>query len=87
MPLFHFDVREGQRFIPDEEGIDCPGLDAAEREAAEAAAEIGRDLLPDGRARAVSIEVRNEHGQRVLTVTVSLDIDRVEPSTVAPKAN
>ncbi len=87
MPLFHFDLREGQRFIPDKEGIDCPDLDAAEREAAEVAADFGRDLLPGGKTRAVSIEVRNEHGRRVLTVTVSLHIDRMELSPVPPKAN
>jgi hypothetical protein len=87
MPRFHFDVRESQHLIPDKEGSDCPGLNAAEREAVETAAEIGRDLLPDGKARAVSIDVRNEQGQRVLTVTVSLQIDRVEPSPAPPKAN
>lgn len=79
MPLFYFDVRDGQRFIPDEEGTDLSDLDAAERDAAEAAAEIGRDLLPPGKVRSVCIDVRNEHGQRVLTVTVALQIDRVEP--------
>ena len=59
MPMFHFDVREDQSVVFDEEGIDFPNLDAAEREAAEAAVEIGRDLLPSGKACAVSIEVRN----------------------------
>ena len=48
MPLFHFDVREGVHFTPDEVGLECPDIAAAEREAAEAAASIGRDLLPKG---------------------------------------
>jgi hypothetical protein len=79
MPRFYFDVREGVRFTPDDEGIEFPNIDAAEREAAEAAAAIGRDLLPKGFARSVTVEVRNEHSQRVATATVTLALDRVDP--------
>jgi hypothetical protein len=84
MPLFYFDVREGVRFTPDENGLSFPDMDAAEREAAEAAAEIGRDKLPKGAARSVSVEVRNHHGQRVITATVTLALDRVHPEPTAP---
>lgn len=79
MPRFFFDIREGARFVEDTEGLEFPDLDAAEREAAETAASIGRDLLPKGVAREVTVEVSNEHRQRVLTVTVSLTLDRVHP--------
>jgi Domain of unknown function (DUF6894) len=84
MPRFFFDVREGTRFAPDDEGLEFPDLDAAEREAAEAVAAIGRDRLPKGEAREIVIEVRNEHGQRVLTVTVSMHVERVHPPPAAP---
>ena len=84
MPRFFFDTREGSNFTPDDEGLEFPDLDAAEKEAATAAAEIGRDRLPRGDARNVTIEVRNEHGQRVLTVRVTMEIDRVAPPPVAP---
>jgi hypothetical protein len=87
MPHFYFDVREGPQFVPDEEGLEFPDVEAAEREAAESAASIGRDLLPKGTARDVTVEVRNEHGQRVITVTVTMQVDRVEPSPVAPLAH
>ncbi len=83
MPRFYFDTREGPTFIPDEEGLEFPDLDAAEREAATAAAEMGRDLLPRGDARDITVEVRNEHGQQVLTVRVAMEIDRVAPPPVA----
>ena len=86
MPRFYFDVREGARFVPDDEGLEFEDLDVAEREAAKAAADIGRDLLPKGGSRNVTIEVRNEHGQRVLTVVVSMHIDRVAPPPTAPAA-
>jgi hypothetical protein len=84
VPRFYFDVREGTRFIPDETGLEFESLDAAELEAASAAAEIGRDQLPKGDARAVTVELRNEHRQRVLTVTVSMEIERVDPEPAPP---
>jgi hypothetical protein len=85
MPRFYFDVREGMRFTPDDEGLELESLDAAEREAATTAAEIGRDRLPKGDARDVTVEVRNEHRQRVLTVTVSMQVERVEPPPQPPR--
>ncbi|MEZ0171664.1 hypothetical protein [Microvirga sp. TS319] len=86
MPRFYFDVREGASFTPDEEGLEFDTLDAAEREAACTAAEIGRDRLPKGDAREVTVEIRNEHRQRVLTVTVSMEINRVDPEPLRPHA-
>jgi hypothetical protein len=85
MPRFYFDVREGGHLAPDDEGTEFDSLEAAEHEAACAAAEIGRDRLPKGDAREVTIEVRNEHRQRVLTVKVSMDVDRVEPPPQPPR--
>jgi len=84
MPRFHFDVREGDRFFRDDEGLEFESLDAAEREAANAAAEIGRDRLPKGDTREVTVELRNEHRRRVLTVTVSMDVHRVDTSPEPP---
>ena len=79
MPRFYFDVREGCRFVSDEDGLEFPNLNAAEHEAAETAASIVRDLLPKSKARSVTVEVRNEDSQRVATATVTLAVDRVEP--------
>ena len=84
MPVFYFDVREGVHFVPDDRGLEFPDIAAAEREAAEAAASIGRDSLPKGRARSVTVEVRNQYGQRIITATVTLAVDRVDPEPAAP---
>ena len=51
MPRYYFYDSEGARFVPDSEGLEFPDIGVAEREAAEAAAAIGRDLLPKGLAR------------------------------------
>ena len=86
MTRFHFDVRDGPMFAPDEEGTELDGLDAVKHEATEAALEIGRDRLRRGDSRAVTIEVRDEHCRQVLTVTVSLEINRVDPQSQQPGA-
>jgi hypothetical protein len=79
LPRFHFDVHDGLLFVPDEEGLELDGFDSAKREATEAVLEIGRDRLKSEDSRAVTIEVRDEHRRQVLTVTVSLEINRVDP--------
>jgi hypothetical protein len=84
MPRYFFDIREGAKFTPDEDGLEFDSLDAAEHEAACTAAEIGRDRLPTSDAREVTVEVKNEHQQRVLTISVSLEIHRVEPPPQPP---
>jgi hypothetical protein len=84
VPIYYFDVREGTRFSPDDEGLDYPDLHAAERVAAETAASIGRDVLPRSDVRDVTVEVRNEHKQRVLTVTVTMQTERVDPEPSPP---
>jgi hypothetical protein len=78
LPRFYFNVRDGSTFSPDEEGDELDGLDAAEREAAEVAAMLGRDRLPKRDARRVTVEVRNEHRQLALIVTVSMVTQRMD---------
>jgi len=80
MPRFYFDVREGDSFTRDTDGLEFNGLNAAEYEADRAAAEIGREDLPKGKAREVTVEVRDEHGQPVLTVAVAMTVRRMNPA-------
>jgi hypothetical protein len=84
MPRFYFDMREGVRFTPDRVGLELDSLDAAEQEAARAAAEVSRNQLPKGNAREVTVEAKNEHGQRVLTVTIAMMVYRVSPEPERP---
>jgi len=44
-------------------------------------------LLPKGVARSVTVEVHNEHSQRVVTATVTLAVDRVDPQPAPPGDN
>jgi hypothetical protein len=74
------------RLIPDQDGMEFDTLDAAEREAVKAATEMGRDRLPKGDAREVTVEVKNEHHRRVLIVTVSIGIHRISSEPTKSRA-
>jgi hypothetical protein len=80
VPRFYFDVREGDSFTRDTDGLEFNSLNAAEHEAARAAAEIGQEDLPKGKAREVTVEVRDEHGQQMLTVAVAMTVRRMNPA-------
>jgi hypothetical protein len=85
MSRFYFDIREGGRLIPhDEDGFEFVNLDDAEREAALTALEVARDVLPTGKAGEVKVEIRDDNGQHVVTVTVSVGIRR-EPGAPPPR--
>jgi hypothetical protein len=47
---------------------------------------MGRDRLPKGDAREVTVEVKNEHHRRVLIVTVSIGIHRISPEPTKSRA-
>ena len=72
---YYFDIQDGAQVVPDDEGAEFDSLDAAVRGAARSAAEIGTGRLVKGNTSDVVIEVRDEGGQRVCTVTASMKID------------
>jgi len=77
MPLFYFDVREGDHLIRDDEGLWFPDLADAEREAAESAACILRDMpLKNGKPAKVTIEVRDQNHRRIIAASAAIQINR-----------
>ena len=77
MPRFHLDVREGSCFWPDDEGSEFADLEAAEHEAVVTAISIGRELLRNGNERALTVDVRDDQGQRVTEVTMTVTDETV----------
>jgi hypothetical protein len=72
---YYLDIRNGEQLLRDDEGTEFDSLDAAVQGAARSAAEIGTGRLAKGDTSDVVIEVRDERGQRVFTVTASMKID------------
>jgi hypothetical protein len=79
MARYYLDIRDGEQLSRDDEGTEFASLDAAVHGAARSAAEIGTGRLTRGDFSDVVIEVRDERGQRVCTVTASMKIDRHTP--------
>ena len=75
MARYYFDIQDGAQVVPDDEGAEFASLEAAVQAAVRSAAEIGTGRLAKGDTSDVVIEVRDEGGQRVFTVTASMKID------------
>lgn len=79
MPRFYFDIVLGTVSSRDEAGHEIDSLQAAEIEALRTAGELARDQLFDLQNAipgAIRVEVRDKHRQPVLTVTVSIQVER-----------
>ncbi|WP_147022939.1 DUF6894 family protein [Microvirga aerophila] len=75
MARYYFDIQDRAQVVRDDEGSEFDSLDAAVSGAARSAAEIGTSWLARGDFSDVVIEVRDEHGWRVCTVTASMKIN------------
>jgi hypothetical protein len=60
MPLYYFDVRDDQSFVPDDTGLEFGTLDEAKAEAARALVDIARDRVPGPDRLVFVVEVRDE---------------------------
>jgi len=76
MPLFYFDMRHGDELFLDEEGLWFADFESAEREAFEAA----RTVLLKTAYTQVTVEVRDEMGQRRATAVGCLQIQMKPPA-------
>ncbi len=79
MSRFYFDVEDGDNFTRDEEGLELPGVKAAEDEAAKTLPGIISDSLPNGDRR-VMMTVRDEAGHPVLRLSLTLVVERLDQS-------
>ena len=75
MTRYYLDIRDGEHLLRDDEGTAFDSLDAVMQGTARSAVEIGTGRLAKGNTSDVVIEVRDERGQRVLTVTASMKIN------------
>ena len=59
MPRYFFDTRDGDSFIPDDQGSELPDLEAVKTVAATSLAELARDVFPGSLKRILIVEVRD----------------------------
>jgi hypothetical protein len=72
MARFYFSNFTGQE---QDEGVEFPSLAAAEADAVHAAITMARDAYASGQ-RQTRIMIADERGERRLTITISVDIER-----------
>ncbi|MXQ13107.1 DUF6894 family protein [Microvirga makkahensis] len=75
MPRFFFDTYDGNLLIPDEQGQELENIEAAKLVAQEALPNMAKDKLPDGDQRVFLVSVRDEAGQVMVRVALSLVVD------------
>ena len=72
MPRFFFDFHDGADIALDDEGSDLSDMQAARDEATETLLALAKDALPPrGQARELSVRVRGEQHQHLLTITLA----------------
>ncbi|MCK1480493.1 hypothetical protein IVB27_38615 [Bradyrhizobium sp. 197] len=76
MPLYYFDTRDNETFVPDEVGVDFASFERVKLAASEAMADFAKDVLPGSVVRILSIEVRDYSGP-VLRVILRFEIEQV----------
>jgi hypothetical protein len=62
MVRYFFDIREGDNFVPDDEGIELPHVEAAQMEAARSRANLVRDKVASQPFSLMAIQVRDSDG-------------------------
>ena len=76
MPRFYFDVRDGTTFVPDEEGIEFPGINEARNDASKSLGEMIKDAMPNGLHHDMAIEVRGEDKGPLFKVQITFEVLR-----------
>lgn len=75
MPIYYFHITEGDEFIPDPEGIEKADLVAVQKAAVEGARGLIAEAVKKGiRDYQGRFDVKDEHGEQVLTLTFSCPI-------------
>ena len=72
MPQYFFDTNDGDRHVPDADGLDLPDRDAARAEALTALRDMARDHLPDGDRRDFTVKVRDGADKAIYAAALSL---------------
>ena len=71
MPRYYFHIYQRGTLIPDEEGSECPNLEAAKREAKASAADLARQALARGEsADELCVEIHDEDDRVLAGLTI-----------------
>lgn len=72
MARYFFDTGDSDAVIKDEVGIECDGLEEARREAIGGLIDLAREYLKDREGQQFFIQVRDEKGNKLARLSLSL---------------
>ncbi|AGB44976.1 hypothetical protein LB516_00550 [Mesorhizobium sp. CO1-1-7] len=74
MARFFFDTGDRDLVLQDEIGVECAGLEEVRRVGFEGLIDLTRDALKSVDGQKLFVEVRDENGDKVLRLSLSLQI-------------
>ena len=77
MPRYYFDSRDGEELVSDDTGVILPSIEHAREQAAQALAELAKDVLAGSVHRELATEIRNEAGEPLLRATLVFEVERL----------
>ncbi|TPJ31531.1 hypothetical protein [Mesorhizobium sp. B2-7-2] len=72
MARYFFDSGDRDVVLKDEVGIGCDGIGSARHQAIEGLVDLTREFLKDLNGQELFIEIRNEHGEKLAKLSLSL---------------
>ncbi|MCA0049087.1 hypothetical protein LB577_19395 [Mesorhizobium sp. B283B1A] len=72
MARYFFDSSVRDEIMKDDEGIECDGLEGACRAGMEGLRDLAREFLKDLDGQQLAIYVRDETGERLLSLSITL---------------
>ena len=83
MPLYYFDVRDDQSFVPDDTGLEFDTLEQAKADAARALVDMARDRVPGPERLVFVVEVHDENKRLLVEARLIIEIAH-KAGTVTP---
>ncbi|MBZ9678273.1 DUF6894 family protein [Mesorhizobium sp. ES1-1] len=74
MARYYFDSGDRNDAVEDEIGIEYAGLEEARRAGLEGLKDLAKDSLQDLDGQQLFVEVRNENGDKILRLSLSLNV-------------
>jgi hypothetical protein len=71
VPRYFFDIHDGEKFTPDDTGLEFPDAQAARDKAVSTLPDIARDAMPDARKRAFVVAIRDDKGTAIFRAALS----------------
>ena len=82
MPRYYFPSWDGDRFVPDEQGLEYQGVEQARAAAIESLGEMARDSLPRASGeRVLSVRVTDGGVKPLLELRLTLEVILEPPSS------